>query len=248
MHKVHRGSSDYNSILFFHTKNLPGKADDLLWKIAKCAGRDGSRNACRGLSRLIHRDGLALPIELKFVEVTCRRRKPKVVDFQIQWPVLSMRSWARYLFENLPRFLLGGHGLHEVRAWKNLHMDFWGRWRAMDDTPELFTMHEGRLGNVIPYYTHGDEGITLRRLPFLVESWQPAISWKGINKTTLSGYLGLYLLFSGVVCVCLSVWAGVARRHNSRLLAFILGPAFVQGFYSLACQVHASAGRKPWHS
>ena len=70
------------------------------------------------MSKLIDRDGLAIPIELLFVEVTCRRRKPKVTDFKIFWPTLSMESGVNFLWKAYPRFLLGG--LDVQQDWKGL--------------------------------------------------------------------------------------------------------------------------------
>ena len=43
----------------------------------------------------------------------------------------------------------------------------------------------------IPYFIHGDEGRGYCRRPFMVESWQPVISYKGLDKINESGYLGL---------------------------------------------------------
>ena len=166
---------------------VQGKCDDLLFKLARCANRGNNKNACRNLTKLIKREGLVVPVELEFVEVTCRRRKPKVEDIQIQWPVLSMKSWARFLWTEHPKLLLGGHD--RCGDWRGMLAMFWSKWRAYQPQRAVFDS-EVPLEHCIPYYTHGDEGQTLRKVPFLVESWQPAISWKGIQYTTMSGCLG----------------------------------------------------------
>ena len=167
---------------------MQGKCDDLLFKMARCSGRDGSQNACRNLTKLIQRDGLAIPIELVFVEVTCRRRKPKVEDVKLQWPLLSMKSWATFLWKEHPKILLGGHTRDE--DWSGVLTSFWNLWRVYSPQHQVFESGVP-LERCIPFYTHGDEGQTLRKVPFLVESWQPAISWKGIDFTTMSGRRGL---------------------------------------------------------
>ena len=136
------------------------------------------------MSKLIDRDGLAIPIELLFVEVTCRRRKPKVTDFKIFWPTLSMESGVNFLWKAYPRFLLGG--LDVQQDWKGLFRSSWEQFRMTQPSHQIFDSHLD-LSVCVPYYTHGDEGQTLRKCPFMVESWQPAISWKGIDHTTMSG-------------------------------------------------------------
>ena len=163
-----------------------GRCDDLLWKMAKCAGPQKGRNACRSLSRLIKREGLAIPIDLQFVELTCRRKKPKVVDIQLQWPVLPMKGWVRFLFDQHPQLLLGG--LQWQQDWKSMFATFWGRWREMEPHHDVFGSGKP-LTNCIPFLTHGDEGQTLRKTAFMVQSWQPFISWQGLDVTTMSGYL-----------------------------------------------------------
>ena len=135
---------------------------------------------------LIERDGLAIPIKLEFVEIKCRRRKPRVSDFDIAWPTLSMKSWVQYLWSNHPRFLLGGYEVDQ--PWETMFSEFWDTWRQMEPQHHIYTSGKP-LSHCVPYYTHGDEGQTLRKCAFMVESWQPAISWKGINHTTLSGLL-----------------------------------------------------------
>ena len=154
--------------------------------MAKCSGPKGGRNACRSLSRLIRREGLSLPIELSFVDLTCRRKKPKIVDTNLQWPVLSMRSWASYLLNNHPEILLGGHTWEQ--DWKSMFASFWHRYRDME--PHMVFSSGKPLTHCIPIYTHGDEGQTLRKTAFMVQSWQPVIGWQGVNVTTTSGPLG----------------------------------------------------------
>jgi len=155
----------------------------LLWKLARCT--DGtSKNSCRGLSRLIDNDGLSLPIEVQYVKVTCRRRKPKVKDFDVHWPVLSMRNWFTYILKSHPGLCLGGHSIDE--DWPKMHESFWARWKEHEPSHHIFSSGKP-LSHCLPFFTHGDEGQTTRKTPFLVESFQCAISWKGMDYTTMSG-------------------------------------------------------------
>ena len=162
-----------------------GKSHDLLWKMAQCT--DGrNKNACRGLSRLIHNQGLSLEIDLIYVPITCRRRKPFVQDNLLNWPVLSMRSWFDYLLSAHPQLLLGGHALDG--DWPEMFGEFWAQWAREEPSHEVYSCGKP-LKLCLPYFTHGDEGQTLRKTPFMVQSFQPAISWKGPTFTTLSGTL-----------------------------------------------------------
>lgn len=168
------------------TNSFPGRTDDLFWKIARCSGPKGGRNACRSLNRLIAREGLSIPVELRFVELTCRRKRPKIEDIQLQWPVLSMRSWAHYLLEQHPQLILGGHTWKQ--DWKTMFGSFWDQWKEMEPDHEIFSSGKP-FTNCIPFLTHGDEGQTLRKTAFMVQSWQPVISWQGVDVTTMSGLL-----------------------------------------------------------
>lgn len=64
--------------------------------------------------------------------------------------------------------------------------DFWDVWREVEGSHEVFSSGKP-LNSVIPFFTHGDEGATLRQLPFMVQSWQPVISWLGPGSTSVSG-------------------------------------------------------------
>ena len=110
------------------------------------------------------------------------------MDFKILWPTLSMESWVKFLWKTYPRFLLGGLEVHQ--DWRGLFKGFWDELRLNQPSHHFF---ESDLDPsvCVPFYTHGDEGQTLRKIPFMVESWQPAISFKGIDKTTMSGQVGL---------------------------------------------------------
>ena len=157
--------------------------------MAKCSGPKGGRNACRALRRLIQREGLSLAVDLDFVELTCRRKKPKIQDITIEWPVLPMTNWVRFLANEHPQLLLGGRTWQQ--DWKGLFSWFWNVWKEMEPHHEIYNSGKP-LTNCIPFLTHGDEGQTLRKTAFMVQSWQPMISWQGPDVTSMSGFLGSY--------------------------------------------------------
>ena len=157
--------------------------------MAKCSNSK-NRNACRNLTKLIRRSGACVDIELGFVQVTCRKRRPKIQEIDIHWPIVPMRGWCKYLFEHEPGLLLGGHSRGMSAAWMRMFSEFWSKYRAIKPDHELYSSNKP-LGQCIPFMTHGDEGVSHRRVPFLVESWQPVISYLGPGRTTVSGKLVL---------------------------------------------------------
>lgn len=149
------------------------------------------RNASRGLTRLIYNHGLALPIDVDYVRVTCRKRRPRVHDIQLPWPVLSMKSWCKFIFANHASLLLGGSSLSNSAAWQGTFNEFWTRYRDIEPSHAIFTSGKP-LTHCIPFMIHGDEGVTHRRRPFMVQSWQPCISFRGTDYTAVSGNHGEY--------------------------------------------------------
>lgn len=154
--------------------------------MARCTNGT-SKNSNRALTRLIRNQGLSLPIQIDYVRLKVRRRKPRVRDFFCDWPVLSMRSWLDYLFEKHPRLVLAGHNIDE--DWPSVFESFWQKWRQHDGDHEVFSSLKP-LRYCLPFFTHGDEGHTTRQTPFMVQSFQCAISWMGLDYTTVSGFLG----------------------------------------------------------
>lgn len=112
-----------------------------------------------------------------------------VQDFKVKWPVLSMRGWFSFLLEHHPELVLGGHAVDG--DWPEMFLEFWEGWRLEEPGNDIYTSGKP-LQFCLPYFTHGDEGQTTRKTPFMVQSFQPAISWKGIGYTTISGPLSHY--------------------------------------------------------
>ena len=165
-----------------------GRRDDLLWKISKCA-KSTHENHSRNLTGLIYNQGAALDIEMNYVSITCRKKRPRIHDVKVHWPVLSMRSWCHYILTHHPGILLGGHRLSNKSGWEMMLQTFWNRFRDIKPDHCVFSSSKP-LARCIPFMTHGDEGVTHRRVPFMVQSWQPVISFLGPNHTAISGSPG----------------------------------------------------------
>ncbi len=164
---------------------------DLLSKLAAFHGRS---NVCRNLHTLIHmRKELTLPISVDVVSLHVRKRKPLRIS-QIYWPVLRIKNWLHFLLEHKPEILLGGCTL-ESGSWRSMFADFWGSYKLMDPTHEVFASGYN-LEMVIPYSIHGDEGRGLAKKPLMVLAWQLIISHLGPQVCNDSTFLGI-LAFKG---------------------------------------------------
>ena len=199
-----------------------GRKDDLLWKISKCA-KSTHENHCRNLTRLIYNEGAALDIEMNYVSITCRKKRPRIHDVKVHWPVLSMHSWCQYIFTHHPGILLGGHRRSNKAGWEMMLQTFWNRFRDIKPDHCVFSSSKP-LARCIPFMTHGDEGVTHRRVPFMVQSWQPVISFLGPDHTAISGSPGfsinsvfIYVYFGGLLFLApersrLNMFGDMGRR------------------------------------
>ena len=101
-----------------------------------------------------------------------------------------MASWVRALLDQSPGMLLAGHCLRDVTQWQAVFARFWDLYRCVNPNHCIYV--DGLdTRNCIPYFMHGDEGRGYCRRPFMVESFQPVISRKGLEYTNESGKLDL---------------------------------------------------------
>jgi len=102
-----------------------------------------------------------------------------------------MASWVRALLDQSPGMLLAGHCLRDVTKWQAVFSRFWDLYRHVNPNHCIYA--DGLdARNCIPYFMHGDEGRGYCRRPFMVESFQPVISQKGLEYTNESGKLDLH--------------------------------------------------------
>lgn len=150
---------------------------DLLEKISGV--HKSQKNACRALHRLVEEAGVSLPLHLDAVLITIKRRRP-LGEFQAWWPFFSMKTWAACILKDYPKMLLAGFRLEEASSWQNVFKDFWENYQHINpDHPIYSSTAAWEL--TIPYCFHGDEGRGLAKDPFLVLSFQPIISYLGMD-------------------------------------------------------------------
>ncbi|CAK9014188.1 Uncharacterized protein SCF082_LOCUS12240 [Durusdinium trenchii] len=164
-----------------------GPKADLLWKVAR-AGQS-KKNACRNLHRLIDRNNVLFPVPIDCGLIRVSFRRPQYRTEQIYWPFLRMRDWVRCLLRDTPQMLLAGHELSDFVGWQQVFTTFWDSYRMVNPNHVIFQeLGDFPIACAIPYFIHGDEGRGYCRRPFMVESWQPVISYKGLDKINESGH------------------------------------------------------------
>lgn len=161
-----------------------GWKQDLLYQLARC-GND-PKNVCRNLHRLMRRWGATFPVDLSVAPVTVALRRPFYQTQEVWWPCLRMSAWVRALWDSAPKMLLAGHSVEDTLGWQSTFADFWSKYKSFNGMHPLYDDgYDARF--VVPYFLHGDEGRGQCRRQFMVESFQPCISWKGPNVTNESG-------------------------------------------------------------
>ena len=144
------------------------------------------KNVCRNLHTLLRRNGGVFPVEIDVAPATIARRRPFYHTSQVRWPVLKMSSWVKALLNKAPQMILAGHRVEDTSGWQSTFSSFWTRYKSVNGSHDIFSDgYDQRF--VVPYFLHGDEGRGQCRRPFMVESFQPCISWKGSDVTNESG-------------------------------------------------------------
>ena len=164
---------------------------NILGKIAQ-AGQSKS-NACRNLHRLIHREGMTVPVRISTVRVPVRKRRPTVQKLMVWYPIIYPSSWIEFLLKKHSYLLLGGWDLKtQAGEWQQLLNDFWIKYKAYNPS-HVMNEAEAPPGHVtIPIYLHGDEGRGKYKLPIMVEAFQACISYKGTSYKNSSGHPFLF--------------------------------------------------------
>lgn len=161
--------------------------------LGRIAAASKSRsNVERNLRSVIRKAGVSLPIEIILTPTTIQVKKPRLRILPVYWPCLRMRSWITILLNRFPQFVLGGFKLNEESQWRSLFQWFWKVYQEYDPTHDVFHQEgqNGDLSLAIPIATHGDEGRGARSSPFMVQSFQFVLSYKGPGTTNCSGYFG----------------------------------------------------------
>ena len=165
---------------------------DLLRKLSR-AGQSKT-NACRNLHKLIDHNKILFPVPIDCELIHVAFRRPQYRTDQVYWPILRMEAWVKCLLQEAPEMLLAGHCLQEVSLWQGVFTQFWRNYKLVNSN---HCIYQDGLDTkfCVPYFLHGDEGRGYCRRPFMVESFQPCISHKGMDYINESGQLSYNRLF-----------------------------------------------------
>ena len=128
-----------------------------------------------------------MPVNISFVETPVRKRRPLVKKVSVAYPVLYPSSWIDYLLREHSYLLLGGVDLCDVGQWQASLSEFWRQYKVYDQAHIMNSSDAPPASHTIPLYLHGDEGRGKYKLPIMVESFQPCVSFKGVGYKNSSG-------------------------------------------------------------
>ena len=89
-------------------------------------------------------------------------------------PMIKIYDMAKYLLDSRFSTKLLNSSL-ESGKWEKDLTDFWGKFRAVNGSHEVYKVHPTSLQFCIPCVLHGDEGVGHRRKPVLQLSWGPLL-------------------------------------------------------------------------
>lgn len=99
-----------------------------------------------------------------------------------------MKEWATHLLENYSRIFLGGWHIGQEEEWQHMLAGFWEKFKDIEPSHPVFASgYDTKF--LIPYAFHGDEGRGYCHVPFMVVSWQPVISHRGMQECNDSSHL-----------------------------------------------------------
>ena len=153
------------------------------------AGRN-KRNECRNLHYLIHRSGRTLPIPVDSAETPVLVLSGKLSIQKVNFPILLLSQWVRHILDGPLEgaLLLGGHRLSEgAEPFRRMFKRFWQRFEQVRPEMDIYQEEGVDLGYCIPYGYHGDEGRGKLKRPIMCLSYQPLVSYRGMNHLNSSG-------------------------------------------------------------
>ena len=164
-------------------------------------GSGNYHNAARGLHRYVHRTGKTLAVPISSCRLVVRRKKRgKRFEEEVNYPVIRLHDWLRFLLEESgAEFLLGGFRTCETEKYTEVFARFWHRFEPIDPEHVVYTKDEEQRAMTIPLAFHGDEGRGLAKTPVNVESYQPLIPWMGERSINMLGPLVYYMICVSII-------------------------------------------------
>ena len=167
--------------------------DSQLRRLAKTGKSKKDSHVCSNLHRVIEKTGKKLPVKIKTVPLWVRysRKRPQLAF--VNYPVLRITEWARYIFDSGGHFFLGGRSMDHLPTVRQELREFWERYRVIDPTfapLQTWAAGDPRWEFNIPIALHGDEGRGRGKQAIMILSVQPVLPLH-MHSTNMRGRLGL---------------------------------------------------------
>ena len=175
-----------------------GCRDIRMYKLARCKPNSkGEGNLRRNLHKAV--ESRQLPVKISKARVPVKLyKRGKVKIESVDWPVLYLSDWLKCALEFGGQLVLAGHQTLDQDSWQSTFRTFWDAYRSVDPTHPLFEHAESLgldTGLFFPYTIHGDEGRGRCRIPVMVESFSPLLTFNHPGHSVLKGCLGSTGLF-----------------------------------------------------
>lgn len=175
-----------------------GVTDPSMEKLARyrrsTSGKKG-KNASRDFYRYIHRDDKVFHVDVSYVRLVVKRKKPNKSgrkinqEIEVDYPVIHFSSWLRSVLHSCPQFFLGGFGLDDIDQWGDMFELYWNMYAETDEGHPINRRSREDKRRTIPLALHGDEGRGLAKVPLLVQAFQVVIPHNGPNELNIKKHL-----------------------------------------------------------
>ena len=140
----------------------------------------------------MHREGKTYDIPISTTRITIRKMKRGGGEIECNYPILRFTDWMESLLgKHGSEFLLGGYRIEDEAQYQDMFSRFWDGFCLADPLHPIHGRSPEEKSRTIPVAIHGDEGRGLAKVPVMIESVQPIVSWMGEDVVNSLGSLGL---------------------------------------------------------
>ena len=152
----------------------------MLEALAQCGATSKPSYLSWNLHRFLSKEKTGLQIHVSRPKITLRVRWPKRRAEAVEYPIVTLSSWAKCLLNEYPHYLLGGCKTLDPNIFCNILRTYWRLHKESDPSHPCFQeFSDEELGFAI----HGDEGRGKNKTPTLVIAYQGVISARGMHVT-----------------------------------------------------------------
>lgn len=121
-------------------------------------------NAEQGVHTVLKAQGLSVPLPLEKVDLGVEQLK--------SYPIIKLSTWVKHLLDT-NRFTRQMVGVPSFKKMHEVLSEFWKRFQALKPDHPVFSLaaqNKVKLRQCVPFFSHTDEGRSLKHLPLLVIS------------------------------------------------------------------------------